>query len=418
MSPAELLLSEAPDQPVPFSVRLAARRAIALHPPERPRDRRAHSRRRAEDLEWLQSVRLSGGSGLGVTLVDLSEGGALIEVDGPLRPGLKLTLELSGHGLDTAVPLEVLRSYIASLRGGLTYYRGACAFAHLIDLPSAGPAAVAPRAPFVGTNAALTLLLERAATPGVSPAEPSGLLLDPRQVVTVLESLHARGVASQLDPLGRNMSELIGAILPALQRGVSRRDAVAALDCRLKRLPRDLQQQLLATSIRLTALIDRCLPPALAPELAPAPTPAADLQSPATVQADTAFQKIVVRYADGSLAKGFTQDFHPSRSQFSLWPAINARPSERVLVALARLKAIFFVRDFNGNPEYRERKSFTVGGQGRRIEVTFADTEVILGTTLNYRKDAAGFFVIPADPASNNTRIFVVAAAVRGVRFP
>ncbi len=415
--PAEPLPSETMEQAAPFSVRLAARRSIALDPPRQSRERRAHSRRRAEDLDWLESVRLVGGSAPGVSLVDLSEGGALIEVEGPLRPGLKLTLELSGRGLDATVPLEVLRSYIVSLRGGLIYYRGACAFAHLIDLPSevSGPAAA--QSPFVGTDAALKLLLERAAVRAASPAGPSGLLLDPRQVVTVLASLHARGAAGDLDPLNRNVSELIGAVLPALQRGFSRRDAVAALDCRLKAMPRGAQQQLLATSIRLTALIDRCLP-SLPPPAAPVPALIADPQSHAPASTDSAFQKIVVRYADGRLAKGFTQDFHPSRGQFSLWPSINARPAERVSVALARLKAIFFVRDFNGNPGYRERKSFAVAGQGRRIEVTFVDTEVILGTTLNYRKDAAGFFVIPADPASNNTRIFVLAAAVRGVRFP
>ena len=418
MTAAEPFPSEAPEQTVPFSVRLAARRSIALDPPKQTRERRAHARRRGDDLDWLESVRLIGGPASRVTLVDLSEGGALIEVEGPLRPGLKLTLELSGHGVDASVRLEVLRSYIASLRGGVTYYRGACAFAHLIDLPPEGPGPDTPQSPFVGTDAALKFLLDRAAIRAASPVEPSSLLLDPRQVITVLESLHARGAASEPDALNRSVSELIGAVLPALQRGFSRRDAVAALDCRLKTLPRGAQQQLLATSLRLTALIDRCLPSPPQPEAAPQPALVREPRSQTPVSTDTAFQKIVVRYADGSLAKGFTQDFHPSREQFSLWPSIHARPAERVSVALARLKAIFFVKDFNGNPGYRERKSFTVGGQGRRIEVSFADTEVILGTTLNYRKDAAGFFVVPADPASNNTRIFVVAAAVRGVRFP
>jgi hypothetical protein len=128
-------------------------------------------------------------------------------------------------------------------------------------------------------------------------------------------------------------------------------------------------------------------------------------------------QKIVVRFADGDLLKGFTQDFHPTRSQFSLWPGVNSTPADRVNVQMSRLKAVFFVRDFEGNPDYRERKTFTVRGQGRRVEVTFVDTEVILGTTLNYRPDAAGFFVVPADQGGNNTRIFVVASAVRRVRF-
>jgi hypothetical protein len=36
---------------------------------------------------------------------------------------------------------------------------------------------------------------------------------------------------------------------------------------------------------------------------------------------------------------------------------------------------------------------------------------------LNYRPDAQGFFVVPADPGDNNTRIYVIAGAVRHVRF-
>jgi hypothetical protein len=43
---------------------------------------------------------------------------------------------------------------------------------------------------------------------------------------------------------------------------------------------------------------------------------------------------------------------------------------------------------------------------------------VLVGTTLNYRADAQGFFVVPTDPGANNTRVFVVSSAVRRVRFP
>lgn len=413
MSPAELLRTESPEEAVPFSVRLAARRAIRTVAPGRPSDRRAHSRRRAEDLDWLRSVRVTGGTGFGVTLIDLSEGGALIEVDGPLRPGVKLTLELIGDRIQAAVRFEVLRSYIASLRGGSTFYRGACAFAYLIDLPTNEPAAPQPSSAFVGTDAALSYLLDRASMPGVTPAGTEGVSLEPEQVVKVLECLHARRSSSHFDPAGQNALELLGAILPALQRGASRRDAAAALECRLKTLPRNTQQELQSTSTRLAALIDRCLPEEI--EVRPAQETA--IANGEAVQAGSAFQKIVVRFADGSLAKGYTQDFHPSRPHFSLWPAINAKPSERVAVAIVQLKAIFFVRDFGGNPGHRERKSFTARSHGRRVEVTFADTEVVLGTTLNYRPDAQGFFLNPADTEANNTRIFVVASAVRGVRF-
>jgi hypothetical protein len=125
----------------------------------------------------------------------------------------------------------------------------------------------------------------------------------------------------------------------------------------------------------------------------------------------------VVRHADGKILKGYAQDFHPSRPQFSLWPSINATRKERIAVAVAGLKAVFFVRDFDGNPTYHESKAFGTRGQGRRVEVTFSDGEVVLGTTLNYKPDTQGFFVSPADPAANNTRIFVVRTALERMRF-
>ena len=55
--------------------------------------------------------------------------------------------------------------------------------------------------------------------------------------------------------------------------------------------------------------------------------------------------------------------------------------------------------------------------EGRRIEVTFADDEVLLGSTLGYRPDGVGFFVTPADTRGNNVRVFVVSGAIRHVRF-
>ena len=97
MSPLELLAPEAAEA-VPFSVRLAERRLRSRAAAGRA-DRRAHRRRGASDLDWLQAVRLLGGTGYDVKLVDLSEGGALIEVDAPLRPGVTLTLEMIGPGV-------------------------------------------------------------------------------------------------------------------------------------------------------------------------------------------------------------------------------------------------------------------------------------------------------------------------------
>lgn len=132
-----------------------------------------------------------------------------------------------------------------------------------------------------------------------------------------------------------------------------------------------------------------------------------------------AWQKIVVRYRDGGMLKGYTLDFHQSRGHFSLWPSVNAAGSERVIVPLARLKALFFVRDFAGNPAHTTSPAHVdESAAGRRVEVTFLDREVVRGRTLSYRPDGSGFFLTPSDTSGNNQRVFVITAAVRHVRFP
>ena len=131
--------------------------------------------------------------------------------------------------------------------------------------------------------------------------------------------------------------------------------------------------------------------------------------------------KIVVRYLDGRVLKGTTADFLPSKPAFHVVPSPQSGTAiEVVEVRLADLKALFFVRDFTGDPAYDEVKAFAEGAfvQGRRIEVIFKDGETLVGTTTGYQPDRAGFFLVPADPHSNNERCFIVAAAVKAVRFP
>ena len=71
-----------------------------------------------------------------------------------------------------------------------------------------------------------------------------------------------------------------------------------------------------------------------------------------------------------------------------------------MFVPASQLKAVFFVRDFAGNADYVEQRSFDSAVEGRRIEVTFGDDEVLVGLTLAYRTDGLGFFLTPADSAA------------------
>ena len=131
--------------------------------------------------------------------------------------------------------------------------------------------------------------------------------------------------------------------------------------------------------------------------------------------------KIVVHYGDGRVIKGYSYDFYPNKPHFHLLPPVAgfSFTDEAVQVRIKDLKAVFFVKDFAGDPSYNERKYFAKDERptGRKVEVKFPDGETMVGSTVGYDPRRPGFFLIPADPKGNNLRVFVVAKAVTGVRF-
>ena len=128
--------------------------------------------------------------------------------------------------------------------------------------------------------------------------------------------------------------------------------------------------------------------------------------------------KVVVRYANGKVIKGFTQDFFPNKDRFHLRP-LSQETATTLDVQIKDLKAVFFVQDFDGNAQYTERKAYAEEEkiQGRKVEVTFTDGEILVGSTLGYDPQRQGFFLFPADPKSNNVRLYAVSAFVKKVRY-
>jgi hypothetical protein len=124
--------------------------------------------------------------------------------------------------------------------------------------------------------------------------------------------------------------------------------------------------------------------------------------------------KVVVHYRTGALLKGHTSDFSPASGSFTITRSdqVDAPP---LSVHLSDLKAVFFVRDFVGDATYDEIKAFShpVPPGVHRIEAHMLDGEVLVGSAESYEPEREGFFLVPADPRSNNARCFVVAAAVK-----
>ena len=113
---------------------------------------------------------------------------------------------------------------------------------------------------------------------------------------------------------------------------------------------------------------------------------------------------VVARYRNGEVVKGYTRDFFPDRASFHVLPKGG---QVSIQVRTPELKGVFFVRDLVGN---------RLRNKGRRIAVLFEDGELLVGYAQTYSADRTGFFVFPADPYSNNLRVYVLRAATKQVK--
>ena len=102
----------------------------SLPPPVNPRDRRAHPRIPSEKLPV---TRVHIPSRATVSLVDLSSGGALLELPFQMQPDTRFAVKLDTPVEQVEMPFQLLRCYVAELRGGVTYH-AAGAFDSLLNL--------------------------------------------------------------------------------------------------------------------------------------------------------------------------------------------------------------------------------------------------------------------------------------------
>lgn len=118
-------------------------------------------------------------------------------------------------------------------------------------------------------------------------------------------------------------------------------------------------------------------------------------------------RKLILRRRDGGMVR--CETFSHFSAAFRDIKIINTS-GDVESVPLSDLKAIFFVRDFQGNPSYQPHGDFVEESPkaGQAVRVTFHDGEVLRGRVINLSEGASGFFLFPADPLDNNERVFVV----------
>jgi hypothetical protein len=97
---------------------------------DNPADRRAHRRIPIAQLR-VDRVRIPHRPA--ASLVDLSSGGALLELPYQVRPESRFAVELFTPVQQVEVPFQLLRCYVVELKGGVTYH-AAGAFDSLLNL--------------------------------------------------------------------------------------------------------------------------------------------------------------------------------------------------------------------------------------------------------------------------------------------
>lgn len=93
------------------------------------------------------------------------------------------------------------------------------------------------------------------------------------------------------------------------------------------------------------------------------------------------------------------------------------RTAQARLIPYKEIRAIYFVREFEDDPEANQKRVFATRpkGSGLWVRLSFHDGEILEGIVPNnlLQMEGHGVTVTPPDPNANTQRIFVPRAALR-----
>jgi len=126
--------------------------------------------------------------------------------------------------------------------------------------------------------------------------------------------------------------------------------------------------------------------------------------------------KLVIQTKAGSVVRGYLKSQSLARGKLY----VTTLESQDIAVDVEKLKAIFFVRDFDGDKKYFEQKLLEEEPErkGLRVRIRFEDNETMEGVTDNSLEliQSPGFFFWPADAGANNALIYIVKSALVGFK--
>jgi hypothetical protein len=136
-------------------------------------------------------------------------------------------------------------------------------------------------------------------------------------------------------------------------------------------------------------------------------------------------ERVVARFTDGRVLKGYTKDFTGDSDYFILSEAGSGKEHR---VALDDLKALFFIKTFEGDKHHRDKKAFGISpNKGHKVYIKFHDQESMVGFVegeVPWGKGfflsregvkIRGFFLVPVDRDGNNEKVFVVRSSIQDV---
>jgi hypothetical protein len=136
-------------------------------------------------------------------------------------------------------------------------------------------------------------------------------------------------------------------------------------------------------------------------------------------------QKVVLRFNTGKILKGYIEDFSAYTDIVLIQ---DAQTDEEHKIPIIELKAIFFVKTFEGDRSRRDKKLYGISQNvGRKVYIRFNDSESMMGFLegdipwekgFHLSKPASalkGFFLIPVDVESNNKKVFVVNSSIKDI---
>ena len=123
--------------------------------------------------------------------------------------------------------------------------------------------------------------------------------------------------------------------------------------------------------------------------------------------------KVVVRARDGSIHNGFASDEYIATD---LIKVLSNKGDEQEF-SMDDVKAIFFVKEFEGNSKHEELKFLNNHTRKKWVwvRVTFFDGEALEGRVENTKTllSSPGFYLWPSDEDTNNDLVYIVTDALQ-----